>query len=1365
MANLASAITHCRFEATDQAEDDCVLLKILFLMEEIVCGIGFDMLNDESLCDIIETCLSMACQMRRGDLLRRSAEMTMIKLTQAVFSRVSELEPEVIIDAKSVENSELQMSEPNPQGATEIGETASAEFVQVADAAIDDNPPPDHSDKPFERYGLASLREYFRVLISIIDATNFHQYTDATRIMALHLINVAFEVSGKDITKHESLLNLTTNILLKHILLLIRAESPPLLQKALRVFSTILYTAGGHLKLHQEVFLTYLLTCLSPIAEIPREEGVDGIFYDGVPSIPRTVLNASPHPSKVGTPVGGLPANVANLTSPTFITVRTPDSRETMVEAITGLTRIPSFFVDLFVNYDCDVDRADLCVDLIGFLCRNAYPDSMTWSSSTVPPLCLEAILGYLLCLVKRLSDVVPDKELAEEAVKIKARKTLVIEATECFNKNPSEGLRFLVDHKLIPDDSTMSAVKFLRQSGRINKKLLGEFLAKPKNKQYLDLFIEDFDFSHTSLDEAMRELFAAFRLPGESQQIERIIEKFAEHYISGENNINNVADKDSAFVLSYAVILLNTDLHNPQNKRPMTCDEFKRNLRKTNGGNDFAAEYLENIYYTIKQREIIMPEEHDNEESFEHTWKEVLIKSHQAGRLKICSANTYDKDMFKSTWKPVVTMLAYVFATATDDAVFSRVITGFDHIAKIAQHYQIPGVLDQISSALCKISTLSFGNLSIPTSNVQMQIEKDKVTVSDLSIQFGHDFKAQLAAMVLFRLTKADTESLTDSWQDLIPLLTNLYLYAMVSPAYSNKQRKLGLPTLPLVESTHVVQRSKNGKEIGGLFSTLSSYLTGYSDAVPEPTDEEIDATLSAMDCVSSCGVDEFLSTILTLPSSNMLAIVSVVDKLWPTLTANSSTVESQHHSAALFLLELVTMCAVESNDPQVARSVLKILRRCLIEPNMQNESFFITRVLVYYLVTLRHSSRELLNELVDGLEIINNIDDALLRPCLSTLIVSLAALADDGAWSCECVLNMNNFWHLLQMAATDKTNTNTVFLFVKELIKSTEEINSTNLLNVLEILGEVASVGACGAQLEQDKTAIAIEFRKTYDQSTAIQKAKEVVASMEAEVQRAIEALDLIYKLDEVLEAASQEEGLEVNWIDLWYPYVRTFSQQCINPCRAVRQHAFKYYRRVVLSPVAHSRDDFDWVGVFAQALFPLIDALLKPEVFDSDPVGMARSRLYGSALVCKVFLQYVVRTQGDSSDQEEMTGLWFKVLSTLRLLIPEGLDISDPTQLRQADASLEESVVESVKNMLLVMQSSRGDSSSRSEAEQEKFWDDTWKLMDVVMPSLRKQLAPDELKRVAQSADQVEKSTPAEKHSLQALESEVAKTQESS
>lgn len=45
--------------------------------------------------------------------------------------------------------------------------------------------------------------------------------------------------------------------------------------------------------------------------------------------------------------------------------------------------------------------------------------------------------------------------------------------------------------------------------------------------------------------------------------------------------------------MLAYSIIMLNTDQHNPQNRKRMTLDDYKRNLRGVNGGKDFPAEYL----------------------------------------------------------------------------------------------------------------------------------------------------------------------------------------------------------------------------------------------------------------------------------------------------------------------------------------------------------------------------------------------------------------------------------------------------------------------------------------------------------------------------------------------------------------------------------------------------------------------------------------------------------------------------------------------------------------------------------------------------------------------------------------------------
>jgi brefeldin A-resistance guanine nucleotide exchange factor 1 len=82
-----------------------------------------------------------------------------------------------------------------------------------------------------------------------------------------------------------------------------------------------------------------------------------------------------------------------------------------------------------------------------------------------------------------------------------------------------------------------------------------------------------------------MRELLETFRLPGEAQQIARITETFASIYFAaGPGKIivrtecwafcpdfrqllvlAEIKSEDAVYVLAYSVIMLNTDLHNPQ--------------------------------------------------------------------------------------------------------------------------------------------------------------------------------------------------------------------------------------------------------------------------------------------------------------------------------------------------------------------------------------------------------------------------------------------------------------------------------------------------------------------------------------------------------------------------------------------------------------------------------------------------------------------------------------------------------------------------------------------------------------------------------------------------------------------------------
>ena len=818
MQLLSAAITHCRFEASDSAADEIVLLRILKLMESMLSGPGGDLLGDESVCEMMETGLSMCCQMRLSELLRQSAEISMIAMCQIVFGRLKHLENEVGGDVaameaagESIDNGELKMDAPlkstntaSPQSSitndspsttltmpgkayTDIpldnegenrssgsfGQSTSTDLSVKAGTNENPNdltqrPSPSSEDTPdIKPYSLPSIRELFRVLVNLLEPHD-RQHTDAMRIMALRIIDVALEVAGPSISKHASLASLAKDSLCKHIFQLVRSDNMSLLNESLRVAGTLLSTCRSVLKLQQELFLSYLVACLHLRVEIPREAGIDPRLYEGVPQVPKLVKPPSTSTSSGrSTPVPVKDRQKLGMEGGS----RKPDAREAMVESLGALTRIPSFLAELFINYDCEVDRSDLCEDLVGLLSRNAFPDSAAWSTTNVPPLCLDALLGYIQFIADRLSDKqvtsgFPDRFKLREQ---RAMKKVIIKGATKFNENPKAGIAYLAAQRVInnPDDP-VSAARFLKGTTRISKKVLGEYLSKKSHEHLLRAFLDLFDFADRRVDEALRDLLGAFRLPGESPLIERIVTVFSEKYCVNTTP-DGIADKDAVFVLTYAIIMLNTDQHNPnvKSQNRMTFEAFAKNLRGVNGGKDFAQDYLQEIYDSIKNNEIILPDEHDNQHAFEYAWKELLLKAQTSGNLVICTTNAYDADMFEATWKPVVATLSYVFMSASEDAVYQRVIAGFDQCAQIAAKYGLSEVLDHIIYCLSAVSTLASENTPNTALNTEVQAGKKSVMVSELAVKFGRDYRAQLATVTLFKGVIAGNEAyIKDGWK-----------------------------------------------------------------------------------------------------------------------------------------------------------------------------------------------------------------------------------------------------------------------------------------------------------------------------------------------------------------------------------------------------------------------------------------------------------------------------------------------------------------------------------------------------------------------------------------------------------------------
>ena len=825
MQLLSAAITHCRFEASDSAADEIVLLGILELMESMLSGPGGDLLGDESVCEMMETGLSMCCQTRLSDLLRRKAEMSMISMCQTIFERLKSLEIEAgedlrMLEADGAESANITMNDPAVDSTTidlsasavngsasmdpardskqitethnsieEVSENLEGSSAQMISRDLNpmitgsaENPKTapnasaldltQHSEQNADQsafikpYSLPSIRELFRVLVDLLQPHN-RQHGDTLRVMALRIIDVALEVAGPSIAKHPSLATLAKDDLCRYLFQLVRSENMALLNESLRVAGTLLATCREVLKLQQELFLSYLVACLHPRVEIDDELGIDPALYEGVPKTPKLVRpTASPQASSGrSTPVPIKERQKLGLEGGS----RKPDAREAMVESIGALSRMPSYLVELYINYDCEVDRSDLCEDLIGLLSRNAFPDSARWSTTNVPPLCLDALLGYVQFVADRLDDdrayqKYPDiKRLQEQ----RARKKIIIRGATKFNENPRAGIAFLASNGIVdnPDDA-QSVVAFLRGTTRISKSVLGEYLSKKSHGHLLGAFLDMFDFTGKRVDEALRDLLNSFRLPGESALIERIVAVFSEKYC-GNTTPEGIANVDAVLVLTYAIIMLNTDQHNPNVKKDkrMTYNDFSRNLRGVNGGKDFAPEYLQEIYESIKGNEIILPDEHNNKQAFDYAWEELLVKARTSGALTMCNTNVYDADMFSATWKPIVATLSYVFMSASDDAVFSRVVLGFDQCAQIAAKYDLTDALDHIIFCLSSMSTLASDLPTNTSLNTEVQAEKKNVMVSELAVKFGRDYRAQLACAVLFRLIPRKESKIKDGW------------------------------------------------------------------------------------------------------------------------------------------------------------------------------------------------------------------------------------------------------------------------------------------------------------------------------------------------------------------------------------------------------------------------------------------------------------------------------------------------------------------------------------------------------------------------------------------------------------------------
>lgn len=64
LAELSSTVSHCKFETSDSSGDEVVLLRILTVIQDCLCGSVGAGLGDVEVCEMLETVLTTCCQMR-----------------------------------------------------------------------------------------------------------------------------------------------------------------------------------------------------------------------------------------------------------------------------------------------------------------------------------------------------------------------------------------------------------------------------------------------------------------------------------------------------------------------------------------------------------------------------------------------------------------------------------------------------------------------------------------------------------------------------------------------------------------------------------------------------------------------------------------------------------------------------------------------------------------------------------------------------------------------------------------------------------------------------------------------------------------------------------------------------------------------------------------------------------------------------------------------------------------------------------------------------------------------------------------------------------------------------------------------------
>jgi len=481
----------------------------------------------------------------------------------------------------------------------------------------------------------------------------------------------------------------------------------------------------------------------------------------------------------------------------------THDHKLQVLEVFHKISADQKTLIEFFVNYDCDLDTSDVfrrIVDCFARIAKNPVsPNSTAVDEDKVRKMGIEGLVLILQSMLRAkgiLTDAgeplssgttateedggTPQKpaEAADaedessprfsrmsigsidgssqlSAVDAFDRKQKMQEQIEVgiikFNLNPKKGIEYLVNVGYI-ENTPHAVAKFLLYEERLDKTQIGDFIGRETDYmggfviKVLHEYVELLDFAKMPFDLAIRAFLRGFRLPGEAQKIDRIMEKFAERYYL--QNTDEFASADMAFILAFSTIMLQTNLHNPSIKpdKKMTKEQFlKQNTGITSDG-ELSHDLLKGIFDRIQMEPISMTddkaaqarkdeeakqaagafsgfqgsEESRRMDAFNDERKEMMRKGQSLFKKKnsaksslfvksgaLSSDEAYVRPMFEACWAPIMAALSYIFEGESNPAFIELALRGFECATRLACRLDFPIVRAAYVNILAKCTGL----------------------------------------------------------------------------------------------------------------------------------------------------------------------------------------------------------------------------------------------------------------------------------------------------------------------------------------------------------------------------------------------------------------------------------------------------------------------------------------------------------------------------------------------------------------------------------------------------------------------------------------------------------------------------------